>query len=89
LIDLTMPGNLTGAAARPIQSLATYKLRELNDKIESVVEHANSKIDPYTVAHLTDAQLRIEKALDAQYIYNASDIGSRGGMQRFGQPAGR
>ncbi len=89
LIDLTMPGNLTGAAARPIQSLATYKLRELNDKIEGVVEHANSKIDPYTVAHLTDAQLRIEKALDAQYIYNASDIGSRGGMQRFGQPAGR
>ena len=31
-------------------------------------------LDPYSAAHLTEAQLRIEKALDAQYIYNAGGL---------------
>ncbi len=90
LIDLTMPGNLPGAAGQPIQSLAAYKLRELNEKIASVVKLADSKIDPYTVAHLADAQVRIEKALDATYIYNTNDFGGgMGGRMIIGQPAGR
>lgn len=90
LIDLTMPGALTGSAAKPIQTLAAHKLRDLDGKIESALKLADSKIDPYTLAHLTDAHTRINKALDATYIYNANEIGSapRGGRV-FGQSAGR
>ena len=70
MIDLTMPGNIRGAASKPIATLSAYKLRELQDRIDSTLKKADSKIDPYTVAHLTDASLRINKALDADYIYN-------------------
>lgn len=68
LIDLTVSGRMTGAAAKPIQTLATHKLRELGSKIETVLDRADSKIDAYTLAHLSDAQTRIAKALDATYI---------------------
>ena len=39
--------------------------------------------DPYSAAHLSEASVRIEKALDADYIYNTSDIGGGGGAIRF------
>jgi len=90
LVDLTMPGALTGAAAKPIQTLAAYKLRELDNKIAAVLKRADSKIDTYTLAHLTDAKIRIDRALDATYIYNAGDIGRGGGrVGGFGQPINR
>ncbi len=86
LIDLTMPGALTGSAAKPIQTLAAHKLRELDGKIEAVLKRNNSNIDAYTLAHLSDARTRIEKSLDAHYIYNANQIGARrsGGGGPFG-----
>ncbi|RMH27086.1 MAG: DUF5117 domain-containing protein [Planctomycetota bacterium] len=90
LIDLTMPGALTGAAAKPVQTLAAFKLRELDEKIESALKRADSKIDAYTLAHLSDAHVRIGKALDAVYIYNADEIGSRGPSGGpFGRPVNR
>ena len=90
LIDLTMPNGMIGAAAKPIQTLAAYQLRQLNDKIGAVLKKADSKIDPYTLAHLSDAQTRIKKALDADYIYNTNDFGGgMGGAMILGQPAGR
>ncbi len=36
-------------------------------------------MDPYSAAHLTECQLRVTKALDAIYIYNAPQAGG-GGM---------
>ena len=38
--------------------------------------------DPYSQSHLSEASIRIEKALDADYIYNASSMGG-GGVLRF------
>ncbi len=76
LIDLTMPGGMIGAAAHPIATLSAHKLRELKKKIARVLERSDSKIDPYTLAHLEDASIRIEKALDASYVYNTDDFGS-------------
>jgi hypothetical protein len=39
-----------------------------------------ANMDPYSLAHLSEAQVRIDKALDAQFIYNAGSLGgSRGG----------
>jgi hypothetical protein len=43
------------------------------------VASAEAKLDAYTKAHLTEAGLRIAKALDADYIYNAGDFGGGGG----------
>ncbi len=75
LIDLSL-GDGSGAAGKTIANLATAKLRELQDKITKA---SSSKLDPYTTAHLSEAKLRITKALEAQYIYNAG-----GGMGGFG-----
>ncbi|MBI3462576.1 MAG: zinc-dependent metalloprotease [Planctomycetes bacterium] len=82
LIDLSMPGAGDGAAYKPISNLATMKLRQLTGKInQAITGGAESMIDPYSLAHLTEAKLRIDKALDAQFIYNANDIGGYGSIQ--------
>jgi hypothetical protein len=87
LIDLTLPGGGGGSSGRAIATLSVFKLRQLNDKITTRLKDA-SKLDPYTLAHLSEAQVRITKALDAQYIYNAGGgYGGGGPMVLFGQPA--
>lgn len=91
LIDLSMPDMLFGSAAKATQVLATAKLRELKDKIEAIVPaDANggakkpASLDNYTFAHLSESSHKIEKALEAQYIYNANQIGGGSFMFIFG-----
>ena len=43
----------------------------------------SDRIDDYTVAHLGEAAIRIEQALDAQYIRNLNDIRIRVSMPQF------
>lgn len=74
LIDLTMPGDGFTAAEKPISNLALMNLRDLQSRIDETLGQANSKIDAYTVAHLTEAKNRIDQVLNAQYIYNTNDI---------------
>ncbi len=74
LIDLTLPDAGFTAAYKPISNLAMMKIREIDEKIGKALEQ-KAMLDPYTAAHLTEAKVRIEKALDAQYIYNANDLG--------------
>ena len=67
LIDLS--GSATGGteAYKPISNLVCRQLRQIKDmRIKPVLEKA---LDPYTRAHLDDAVEKIEKALEAQYIY--------------------
>lgn len=80
LIDLTLPGSGSGAASRAISQLASQKLREVAAKIESAQKASADKLDAYTIAHLTQAHARIEKALDADYILNPSSGGGGGGF---------
>jgi hypothetical protein len=83
LIDLSMPGGMFGAAARPVSTLSRMTLTDLNSKIEKLLNgNSASRIDPYTRAHLMEISMKIEKALDANYIYNASSMGG-GGMGGF------
>lgn len=84
LIDLSIPGSsAVGPAQRSISTLASMTLTDLKTRIDSVLKSGGaSKIDPYSRAHLTEISQQIAKALDAQYIYNAGDIG--GGMGGFG-----
>jgi hypothetical protein len=88
LIDLSMTGAGFGAAARPISTLSTHTLRELDGKIETVLEEGEGRIDAYTVAHLGEAKVRIEQALEAQYIRNLNDIRVRfqGPIYLMGEP---
>jgi hypothetical protein len=74
LIELTLPEAGFTAAYKPISNLAIVKLREIRTKIAGAIENKGN-IDPYSLAHLSEAQVRIEKALDAQYIYNANQMG--------------
>jgi len=84
LIDLSMPGAGYSVAYKPIANLALAELRKVAEKIEK----AGNGGDPYSAAHLTQAGAEIKKAIDAQYIYNAKDIGgsSGGGFFIFGEP---
>jgi hypothetical protein len=69
MIDLTLPGGMTGAAAKPVASLAAHHLRSLHERIETF-KQTGDQLDTYTLAHLEDASHRIEKALDALYLYH-------------------
>jgi len=68
LIDLAIAQS-SNAAMKPITTLAAMQLKEIKRKIDNTLE-ARAGLDAYTVAHLSDAQSRIGKALDGQFIYN-------------------
>ncbi len=78
LVDLSMPEGLSGAAAKPIANLSNFKLRQIREQIDTSIENGSSRLDPYTLAHLSETGALIDRALDAAIIYNASDIGSAG-----------
>jgi hypothetical protein len=92
LVNLSMPGGaMRGESGKAVSTLVTSKLRSISKKLEDIVGKDGTKksgLDPYSYAHLSEAKLRIDKALDSQYIYNANDIGGGyGGFMFFGQPA--
>jgi hypothetical protein len=94
LIDLTMPTTSPGAAEKPISNLAMMQLKGLKAKCDEAIGGQDGKIDAYTRAHLLDACELIDRALDAQVIYNTNDLvpASSGRMVIFGDqttPAGR
>ena len=82
LIDLTLPEAGFTAAYKPISNLALMKLRAIHEKIDRCLSQ-KGMMDAYSAAHLGEAKVRIEKALDAQYIYNVNDISSGGGLPFF------
>lgn len=59
----------SGAAMKPIANLASMEIRNLQKKLEKAA--ANSKLDPYTKAHLEDSHVRVTKWLEAQYVVQA------------------
>jgi hypothetical protein len=83
LIDLSFGGSFFTVSQKPISNLATVQLRQISKGMQRVMDADDVDPDPYTEAHLSEAIVRIEKALDADYIYNASDIGGVGGSMRF------
>lgn len=88
LIDLSMMSEGFNSVEMPVKTLAVAQLRGLHDDIARRIEDP-ARLDPYTAAHLGECKTRIEKALDATFIYNTQDIGV-GGMSLpvfIGQPA--
>ncbi len=78
LIDLAFPDGIVGAAGKPVATLAVAELRTLKDKLTAITGKGEGRLDPYSAAHLSELALRIERALDAQYIYNTDKIGGGG-----------
>lgn len=70
LIDLTLPKNGNSAAYKAISNLCMMQLTDLKEKISTSLKDNADSLDPYTKAHLREAEQRISKALDADYIYN-------------------
>ena len=54
------------------------QLRQLKAKVDAALGNQQG-MDKYTVAHLTEIQHRLTKALDANYIYNVSAPAMGGG----------
>jgi len=86
LIDLSMDNSGFNSASMMIKTLAAMHLRDLKASTESTLANGD-RLDAYTKSHLQEVSVRIEKALDADYIYNTEDISSGGGMPMimFGQ----
>jgi hypothetical protein len=86
LIDLAQPGGDKSAAAKPISNLAMMHLRQLKKEIEGALKADAAVLDAYSKAHLEDAQMRITKALEAPFIFNARDLAPRPSFPFFFQP---
>ncbi len=70
LIDLINSDSMSTSAYKPISNLVLEQLRQLKDgKIDRVLESNDDELDPYTKAHLKNAGIQIQKALDAHYVY--------------------
>jgi len=80
MIDLAVKPNTLGESGKVVSTLASAKLKDLRARMDGYLKTGN--LDPYTKAHLADAAKRIDKALDASYLYNPG--GSGGGGFPFG-----
>jgi len=88
LIDLSMPSG-SGFYTAPVSNLSRMQLRELKGTIDSAMRRKGADLDPYSRAHLAEASSLIDRALNAQYLYNTDDINGGGGGMMFpfmGQP---
>ena len=77
MIDLAVKPNALGESGKVVSTLASAKLKDLRSRMDGYLKTGN--LDPYTKAHLADAAKRIDKALDASYLYNPGG-GSAGGF---------
>ena len=49
------------------RSLARHHLGQINERLQNVLQNSKAQLDDYTVAHLEESQVRVEKALDADF----------------------
>ncbi len=49
------------------RSLARLHLQQINTRLKNVLQDSKQKLDDYSVAHLEESQVRVEKALDANF----------------------
>jgi hypothetical protein len=68
---LTNSGVLLGEASKPITNLSLAQLRAIQEKIKGITESksAASRLDPYTLTHLNEANARIEAIIKKVAIF--------------------
>ena len=74
LFDLASEQNSSTAALKPIANLASVTLKDLNGEIEKALAGGEDKLDPYTRAHLVDAQERIRRWLDSKVVVQSAAV---------------
>ena len=80
LIELAMPGNVSTEAYKPIANLALMELKSIRTDVQKTLKTGGAKLDPYTRSHLMKIDDQITKALEAEFIYNANEIGGGSSM---------
>ncbi len=82
LIDLSMPQAGGTEAMKAISNQAMMQLRQISAKIGTIIgeKGENANLDAYSLAHLKQTRMRIEKALDARL--RASRRGSAATVHR-------
>jgi hypothetical protein len=83
LIDLSMPATWGQASHKPISTLALMHLRQLSARLNQLQN--DQGLDAYSRAHFSETKLRIDKALDAGYLLNASVMSDRMTFIYYGQ----
>ena len=71
LLDLVLKESGDTAAYKPISNLARMQLRDLQTRIDQMLSKCGERLDAYTSAHLIESQQKIQRALEANYVYNA------------------
>ena len=69
LIDMAFTVRGFSSASKPAKTLAMMHLRSIQKHVNKALE-SGDKLDPYTKAHLEEVAVRVDKALDAGYIYS-------------------
>lgn len=85
LVDLILEDAPSTAAYSPITNLARMELRALTASMESTMKKCEGKMDAYTLAHLTESKERINRALEAGYMYGGKQQGAGMLMLLMGQ----
>ncbi len=85
LIDLILDEPQDTAVYNPITNLARMQLRTLQSQLGTKMSQCGGSLDAYTMAHLTECQQRIEKALAASYTYGGQQQGGPIMMLMFGK----
>lgn len=61
--------NGRASMSRTVRQLAQFHLEQLNTRLNAVMKAAKAdNVDAYSLAHLSDMQKRVQKALDAVYV---------------------
>ena len=69
LIQMSFETNGFNSSAKPIKMLSSMHLRSIKKHVDTTLE-SSDMLDTYTLAHLEEISSRVEKALDASYLYN-------------------
>lgn len=87
LINLRLMSGEDTEGGKAIGSLATFHLKNLAEKMKSLIDGKSGNIDTYSMAHLTEMKSRIDKALDASFVINGnSGAGGLGLFMRAATP---
>jgi predicted solute-binding protein len=61
--------NGRASMSRTVRQLAQFHLEQLNTRLDAVMKAAKAdNVDAYSLAHVSDMQKRVQKALDAVYV---------------------
>lgn len=68
LLSMAFETSGYNSSAKPVKMLSSMHLRSIMKHVDATLE-SGDKLDAYTLAHLEEISMRVEKALDANFLY--------------------